>query len=402
MDSFGDALRQLRQDRGWSLSQLSSKVNWSKQGIGLIETGERRPTVAFAVACDKVFGTTPILITLCGLTGEDDDVKRRALLTGFTAAVGVGATAAYSALADTIRLDMMKAAGVKDDWDHTIANFQARLHMEPSLTYGDELLASMLTARQQMSEKPSTSTEVASAHLSLLYALWSGYIGNHGTSHAYFRTASLLAEHSGDKNTRIWVAGRIASGGPYQGLTRHATQQHINQALALAGNDNNAGRLEAHAAAVHLAALEGDLPTGRQHVARMYDIADHLTPPAEGPTPLQRAVSFQMYLEGRLGGLFDAEKALVRSDSLLRNLPSWHVEARLYHALAQVRHGNITEGMVNALDAVKSLRYSIRVIRLAVDDILQSLPADRQHSDLAVELMIHGTTGPKPWELIKT
>lgn len=401
VDSFGEALRQLRQDRGWSLAQLARHLSWSKPLVGAVETGRAHPSVEFAIKCDQVFGSTPIMATLCGLSGEDHDMNRRALLGGFSAAVGIGAISSYAALADVIRMDMQEAAGVQEDWDAVIAGYQHRLVTEPSSTFGDELLASMLSARQMMTERRDPDALKASAYLSMIYGIWMGYNGSIGTGQNFYRTAAVLGERSGDPDTHVWVLARTASAGPYQGLARSQTQDKIDQALALAGDKASAGALEAHAASVHLAALTGDLKGGRESVRRMWDIAHRLPSSPTGAGPEQRTVSFSAYLEGKLGSIMDSANAMEKADQSLLHLPQWHSEARLYYALCIVRHGHFEQGLRIALDAARSLRYSVRVIQLGVDDVLMALPLDYR-SDLAEELNRHGTTGPKPWELITT
>lgn len=398
VDSFGAALRQLRLDRGWSLQQLAAKIRWSKSGVGMFETGERRPSIDFAIACDRALGTTPILTTLCGL-GEDDDMRRRALLGGLATAVGVGAVSSYAALADVIRREVQEAAGVGEDWDTLIRSYQNRLVTEPSNVFGDELLASMLSARYQMTERRDPEAVRASAHLGLLYGLWMGNVGNVATGHNFYRTAALLAERTNDPETQVYVWARTAAGGPYQGLTRATTEKHIARALSLAGDRASAGALEAHAARVQLAALTGDLATGRTAISQMWHLADRLPATTEGPGPAQRTASFAAYLEGRLGTLRDARRASGDADMVLAGLPQWHAEARLYYALGLIRHGHLDEGLDVALRAARSLRYSVRVIRLGVDDVLLALPPGHR-SDQADELRGHGTTGPKPWELV--
>lgn len=400
VDSFGEALRELRQERGWSLAQFAEKILWSKANCGAVETGRQRPTAQFAAACDHLFGTTPILSTLCGLTGEDDDMRRRALLNGFAAAVGVGALSSYTALAEVIRQQVQEAAGVQQDWDTIIADFQRRLVIEPSSSFGDELLANMLSARQQMSERRDADATRASAYLGLIYGLWMGNLGNVATGHNFYRTAALLADRCGDKATQVYVLARTAAGGPYQGLSRATTEIHLGRALALAGDQPSEGALEAHAAAVQLAALTGDLAGGRTAIQRMWEITDRLHPTIDGsPGPAQRTVSFAAYLAGRLGSMSDAEQAQSEADMVLGHLPLWHAETKLYYALAMIRHGRVEQGLEVALDAARSLHYSVRVIRLGVDDVLLALPPGYR-SALSDELRQHGTTGPKPWELV--
>lgn len=397
VDSFGDVLRQLRQDRGWSLRQLSEKVRWSHGVVGFIETGKQQPTPEFAAACDRVFGTTPILTTLCGLEG--DDVRRRALVRGMALGMGLGAVGSVAAMADLIRLDTQDAAGIGEDWDARIVDLQRRFVVEPSPAFGQELLTSMLVTRQLIADRQDSDALRAGAHFSLLFGLYSGNNGDIDAGRNFFRTSAALAAHSGDKDTLVYVHARTAVGGPYQGLGVAQTRRSLDLALTLAGDQASLGALEAQAAAVQLAALTGDLQSGRAAIHRMWLIAERMAPTRSGPGPAQRTASFHAYLEGRLGSLGDAEKAWMQAEIVLAGIPQWLVEARLYYTMAMIRHGDVDQGLREALKAAQSLRYKVRVIRLAVNDLLTAVPADHR-SPLIEQLREHAADGPQPQELI--
>ncbi len=399
VDSFGDAVRQLRQDRGWSLGQFARRVRWSASAISMVETGDRPPTIEFATACDEVFASSPILTTLWALGREETDMRRRALLGGLSAALAVDALSAYTALAEVIRRELLEASGMVEDWDEMITGYRRLLVSRPDQAFGDQLLASMLSARQQLAARSTTDILRASANLSLLYGLWMGNLGNTATGMNFYRTAANLAELSGDRETHVYVLARTAAGGPFQGLSRSHTERAITKALDLAGDRPYVGALVAHGAVAQLAALTGDVQRGRTAVGRMWRLSDQLPEDCDAPGPQARTASLAAYLEGRQGELHQAQKAWWRAESLLQDLPEWQAEAKLYYALAYVRHGKVREGLGIAVQAARSLKYSVRAIRLAADDVLTALP-EGYRDDLSEELRQHGTTGPKPWELI--
>lgn len=401
VDSFGAVLRQLREDRGWSLTQLADRVFCSKSLISYVENNVRRPTVKLAADLDQALGSIPVLSTLFALEEGDDDVRRRALLNTFTAAAGLGAFGTLTALADSLRLDMMEVADVHEDWDAVLNGYRQRLVLEPSAEFGDELLAKMATARQLIAQTPDKREIMsASAQLAMIYGIWSGYNNALNTGLNYYGTANAFAERSGDTSTQLWVLARTASAGPYQGLSGRATQNYIDKALALAGDKPSTGALEAYAAQVHLAALQGDLAGGRAAVLKMRRIAEKL-PAIEGAGPIQRVASFHAYLEGKLGNMTDADRAIRSAAPDLKHLPQWMVEAQIYFALAVARHGHYSQAVDYALKSAQSMRYSVRVLRLAVDDVVSAVPPGYDYEPLD-ELRRHGTSGPKPWELIRT
>lgn len=395
VDSFGMVLRQLRQDKRWSTTQMAARLGWSQSFVSLIESDRRAVTWEFAAACDELFKTAPFLTTLCGCEGEDHEMQRRALLTAFIATAGIGATASLAAMSERIRMEF----DVTEDWDTKINDYRRRLVLEPTAVFGDQLLASMIVARQMMSEKRDPDAIRASAHLGLLYAVWMGFNNNLGTSQNYFKTAAAFAERSGDLDTHVYVLARTASSGPYQGFSRRETEENSQHALAIAGDRPSEGAIEAYAALVHLAALNGDLTGGRVAVRKMYEIAERLSETREGAGPMQRAASFNAYLEGKLGTMLDAEKAYSQAKMVLGHLPTWMADADLYYALAKVRHHHPREGVEHALTTMSALQYPHRVLRLGVDDVLRATPSGYR-SDAAEALRRHGSVGPKPWELM--
>lgn len=54
---FGQRLRALRDERGWTQDELGERMGFSGTHISAVETGRRPPTPRFAASADKVFGT---------------------------------------------------------------------------------------------------------------------------------------------------------------------------------------------------------------------------------------------------------------------------------------------------------------------------------------------------------
>ncbi|MFE5735962.1 helix-turn-helix domain-containing protein [Streptomyces celluloflavus] len=55
--AFGQRLRTLRDERGWTQDELGERMGCSGAHISAVETGRRPPTQRFAMTVDKVFGT---------------------------------------------------------------------------------------------------------------------------------------------------------------------------------------------------------------------------------------------------------------------------------------------------------------------------------------------------------
>ncbi|MEU8785315.1 helix-turn-helix transcriptional regulator [Streptomyces sp. NPDC048637] len=56
-ERFGQRLRALRDERGWTQDELGTRMGYSGTHISAVETGRRPPTPHFAASADKAFGT---------------------------------------------------------------------------------------------------------------------------------------------------------------------------------------------------------------------------------------------------------------------------------------------------------------------------------------------------------
>ena len=56
--SFGTALRELRQTRGWSLQELASRSGLSKTFLSRLETGDRQASIAAVLTLARIFGVS--------------------------------------------------------------------------------------------------------------------------------------------------------------------------------------------------------------------------------------------------------------------------------------------------------------------------------------------------------
>ncbi|WP_242440559.1 helix-turn-helix domain-containing protein [Streptomyces sp. CB02923] len=79
---FGERLRKLRDERGWTQDELAERMGYSATHISAVETGRRPPTSRFAARADKVLGTGD------QLERQGRSVRQPALLDGFPEYVG--------------------------------------------------------------------------------------------------------------------------------------------------------------------------------------------------------------------------------------------------------------------------------------------------------------------------
>ncbi|MFF8728908.1 helix-turn-helix domain-containing protein [Streptomyces sp. NPDC015171] len=75
--AFGQRLRTLRDERGWTQDELGEQMGYSGTHISAVETGRRPPTPRFSRSADKALGTGD------RLERQERAVRHTALLEGF-------------------------------------------------------------------------------------------------------------------------------------------------------------------------------------------------------------------------------------------------------------------------------------------------------------------------------
>jgi DNA-binding XRE family transcriptional regulator len=399
VDSFGLVLRTLRQQQGLSVAGLAKRVAFSRQAIGNVETGTYQPSKDLATALDIALGCSPLLATLLEIQKGGDDVNRRALL-GTATAVGAGAVFAAAdgtaAMAAVMDAGLRQAVGVPTDWDVLAADFARRHVLAPSTQLGSELLAQLSVARDRAAAGDRDASRGA-ASLAMTYALWLGDMGMVPTAAGLHATSAALADHSGDRHTMALVRARAANRGIYEGMSARRAQEGIDQALAITGKGTAA--LEAHAGAVHIAGLTGNLAAGERALHAMNEVAGDL-PASDSPSPTQRVVSFTMYLHGRIGTLHKATQAYDIARRVLIDVQPWMADSHMYMALALVRDGQVDEGAKLALKAVRSLPAPVRVVGWGVRDVLAAAPKGARTEEMD-QLRMFAPAGPAPWDTLR-
>lgn len=403
-ETFGQVLRSVREAAGLSLAGLAARTNYHKSEIGHVETGKRRASVDLATACDHVLGTSPLLSMVMEMDeGQGDQMKRRALLATITATVGfsVIGIGGASALANIVRHGLLDSADAVEDWDTVVEDFSRRLVTDPSEEYGEALLAQLMVARQQNIELGPTADRLrAVAQLGQMCGLWLGNRGDLASARGWYRSAAMLADRSGDSLTRIFVRGRALSRGIYEGYTVDETVEGVEAALNIS-RQPSLGALEAYSALVHVHGLTENLRSGRAALDNMQRVTDRL-PDSETRRiagPVERTASFRNYLECRVGSRRDADRAFAEAEPVLRPVPVWHADAKVYYGRALVKDGDVGDGVSLALDAAKCFGQEVRTVGVAVRDLLSVMPKDRR-SDQVDELENYAAVGPTPWETI--
>ncbi|MCX5396870.1 helix-turn-helix transcriptional regulator [Streptomyces sp. NBC_00102] len=75
--AFGERLRRLREQRGWTQDELATRTGYSASHISGVETGARTPTAKFSASTDRALGTGD------ALTRQGAATRDSAILDGF-------------------------------------------------------------------------------------------------------------------------------------------------------------------------------------------------------------------------------------------------------------------------------------------------------------------------------
>jgi transcriptional regulator with XRE-family HTH domain len=401
VDTFGEALRGLRIAAGFhSLAAFAAKANYSKGYLGNIETGERQPTPDLAEACDRALGTAPLLSMLLEDPGGNG-VKRRALLSSIGLVTGAGAVVGPTALADLVRHGFLDSACDGEDWDAVVDDYGRRFVADPSTQFGASLLTQLLVLHQKITEDPTNADLLrASAGLGQTYGLWLGNQGNLHTAHNWYLTAAKLADRSGDLPLWSFVRGRGLARGIYEGYSVKQTLTGVDEVLELT-DEPTTGAMEAHAARVHVYALTGDAREGRKAVSDMRTVVDRLPDNALRTlaAPHARTTFLSAFLECRVGTLNEAQTACEAAFPELSEWPLWLAETRVYLGRAMVAAGDVGPGISYALNTMQAMRHDVRVIGVAVRDVVSVVPNGYQSDELQA-LRAYADPNPGPWETL--
>jgi transcriptional regulator with XRE-family HTH domain len=68
---FAEQLRAWRKSRGWSQVVLADKLLCSDSLVSGVETGDKTPTLEFAIKCDEAFGTPGTFVALHELISRE-------------------------------------------------------------------------------------------------------------------------------------------------------------------------------------------------------------------------------------------------------------------------------------------------------------------------------------------
>jgi transcriptional regulator with XRE-family HTH domain len=394
----GTVLRQLREAAGYSLGGLAERAHIDHTLISKLENDRREMRPHHAENLDHALGSGTLLQTLVRQREDGgSEIERRAMLWMLGAAASVTATAGRATLDELVRGGLLDAIEQPEDWDSVLAETQRRLVLAPDDEFGSAVAGKLLVVRQAIAEKKRTDDLRAAAMLSLFYGLWQGNNGKFPAALDWYRTSAALARESGDDATETYVLGRSASRAVYEGMRRQQVTEIAERALAVTPKPT-LGILEARSALAGVAAMTGDVESGREHVKEMRRIADQL--PDDGPTgAYPRSVNFDIFVEARGGDLKSTGRARDEAEQALARTPLWLAESRIYYALGMARAGDVQGAASHALEAIQTVPWAVHTLAMAASDVLTAVPRENR-TDEVEELRRYASKVPGPWETL--
>ncbi|MFB9340016.1 helix-turn-helix domain-containing protein [Actinoplanes octamycinicus] len=390
-------LRRLREAAGYSLAGLAKRAGMDRTLISMLETGRRPIRPHHAEALDTALGAHGALRSLVEGKGVAAVQRRDAIAWMLSAATSITATTSRATLDEVLRFGLLDAIEQPEDWDTTITEMQRRLVLAPDTEFGAAVGAKLLVVRQALSSEHRTDDVRAAAMLSLLYGLWQGNQGHYGPALDWYHTASALARKSGDPEIETYVLGRSASRGVYEGMSRKQVIDRASEALAVTDRPTLGG-FEARCALAGVAAMTGDIDSGRSQVREMRALIGDL--PDDGPTgPGPRTANFDIFVEARVGDPAGTERAQREAEQALAKTPLWLAESRIYYALSVARAGHVRGAAALALDAIRTVPWSVHTLAMAAADVLTAIPRE-DHSDEVTELRRYAAPAQRPWETL--
>jgi transcriptional regulator with XRE-family HTH domain len=210
---FGVRMRKLRQEKGWSISELADLARTSAGQISNLETGRRSPTRAVANACDKALGADGELVALASSNRPDSRTDPR---TGPRARSGIDTEvtlAAYRAVLDNLRA-AGQASGPRPVLAVLAASAQTLRDIAVELDGARAGAIWLLAAR--FAEYSGWMSQESGNHTAALTwtdraVAWGGR-GGDGTIAAYALVRrAMISQHRGDPNASVAFAQRAAA-----------------------------------------------------------------------------------------------------------------------------------------------------------------------------------------------
>ncbi|MBB6379725.1 hypothetical protein BKA01_007000 [Pseudonocardia eucalypti] len=321
--------------------------------------------------------------------GEEEDMRRRALLAGAGGAVLGGALSAL----DPVRRDTEAALGgpVAEhdavEWERAADEYALLVNQLPAQRLLPELLVDLDDARQHLDRAP----ERLKPRLARVCALFGGIAalslvgaGYWREAGRYWRLAERAARLSGDRTLSCVIGGRRSVFSLYApGSTPDTALALSSDALAWSDGQPNAGTASALATRAQVLAMQGDRAGARNSLNDLEAVFDRLDDDVtRGPGhrewswPETRLRHVQSFVHSHLGAreAADAQDAALALYTYPSSLGA--AQVRCHQAMSMIVSGDPTTGVRHVVDVLESLDPSFRrgFVKTSAVRALRALP----------------------------
>lgn len=272
-------------------------------------------------------------------------------------------------------------------WEHGFAYYTG----SPGTILGplsvDREKAHGLLDREQPA-KARTELLRITARLTAIAAMEMTDTGHPAALHSW-RTARRMADATGDRDLRVWVRGWEAIFGYWSGWPAADVIPLTDDAIRIAAGTPGRGLFEAHTARAFALAAEGDADGAGRALDDAHRVADTLPGDAVGDhdSPLWSLPAWAgSYGTAYTCALVGDTRRAARQAAEARRLcpPDFGgdtADLRLFGALALIGEGDVTAGLIQAMDAVcdwpvtTGRRRVITQLLAALPERARALPA---------------------------
>lgn len=429
-ETFGAGLRFWRERRSLSLRALSNLAHYSKSQLSDLERGVRPARPEVAQHLDTVLEAegelaalaaaphhplpdaglvnpssyTDLAVQLLTMGGGQDAMDRRSFVLGLGGTTTLGFVAPGMALEAarhglTLSLAEGRAEATIEEWQEIVWEYGYSYQHTAPAELLDSLMVDVLGLQLLLSrdQRPAHLDQLqrAGAVLAALTAMTIANLGDVRQARRWWRSARQLAGQSGDVSADMWVRGREAIRGLYEGRPT-ASILHLVDDTDLSSNQampaDRAELLAAKAQALALAGRQPEAEAALDEVRRAYDelpadiTSEHDSIYGWAENRLRFTESF---VYSHLG---DSTKAGAAQDRAVAVYPARYsrgpAQIELQRALCMVADGDAIGGADHATKTLESLVEGdqIRPIFSLSREVLGAIPTREQTRPAVAEL----------------
>ncbi len=403
--TFGQALRQARQQLGLSLRDLARLVHFDHSYLSQIERGVRPGSAELAKRCDDVLGTGGALLSVyeaeAALRGEGVDATRRRTVVQALTTLAVGASAPLVSL-EAARQGLSWALdggrrGV-DEWEALALEYARDFYTTPPAALLQDIVADVVVLQQLTAaggDAQKRDLYRVAGQLSVVMAMTLASLGQTRAARRWWNTARQAADASGDAVTRVWVRDWEAVNGLYEQRPLPVVLELVDEALAIGGHLATAGTAGVLAGKAQALAVCGRADEATIVLRQIEEVSERLptdvTADAESMHgwPEVRLRYTESYVHTYLGNTAAAYAAQDRALALYpANLARERAQLQMHRAACLVIDGHVGDGLAYANEVLAGLpdAWHNEMLFATAAKVIDSVPDSERGRPAVAEL----------------